>query len=83
MATTTTITRDDWLKALAEVSGHDGTDDQDAVTHDEFADMLGVPVSTAHSQLQRLVASGRAVRTSKRGRTRYGRNIRFVAYRLT
>lgn len=77
----TGITRDDWLKALADV-GKSSVDDQGAVTVLEFAVMFNIPRSTASHHLRKLEAAGRAIRTQKRGRNDYGRDVRYIAYRL-
>lgn len=78
----TTITRDDWLKALDD-AGITGENDESALTVNEYAEMMGVSRCTAFSQLQRLVRLGKAAKTYKMGTTSYGRNIRYIAFRLT
>ena len=75
------ITRDEWLKALAEI-GLSSEHDAEAITIGEFAALFGVPIGTARHRLNRLVAAGKATRTRKNGVSRYGRATAFVAYRL-
>lgn len=75
------ITRDEWLSALADV-GEDGTDDRDAVTTTEFMAMMGVERHIARRKLEKLVAIGKATRTTKRERTADGRWVPCVGYRL-
>lgn len=75
------ITRDEWLHALAE-AGDDGIDDQDAITTSEFMAMMGVNRDTARRKLERLVAAGKAARTTKREHATDGRWIRCIGYRL-
>jgi len=77
-----TITRDDWLKALAEAGVDDSTDDQEAVTAQELGDLLGVPRLTAERRLKLLAAAGKATRTRKRKQSSDGRMVSYIAYRL-
>lgn len=76
------ISRDDWLRALNDI-GHSDQDDQGAVTIKEFGAMFGMPETSASYRLRRLELEGKAVRTWKLQRNGYGRNVRYVAYRLT
>ena len=78
----TTINRDEWLAALTEAGVHSMVDDQDAVTVNEFAAMFGKPLGTARSQLISLEKAGKAIRTTKREKSAYGRWIWYVAYKL-
>jgi DeoR/GlpR family transcriptional regulator of sugar metabolism len=78
----TTITRDDWLKALSDAGFDDTTDDQDAVTTQEFAEMTSVHPMTASRRLQALVKLGKAERTFKQQLAPDGRRVRYVAYKL-
>lgn len=76
------ISRDEWLKALADAGVKSQEDDQLAVTVMEFAATFDLPAPTARHQLELLVKAGKATRTAKRGRTPYGRSITYNAYRL-
>ena len=76
-----TITRDDWLQALAD-AGVPLEDDRGAVTVNEFAEMFALTSWMAAYHLRNLHAKGRAVRTSKRGPDTAGRQKMLVAYRL-
>lgn len=75
------ITREDWLKALAEANIQT-ENDQQAVTVHEFAEMMGLTPWMAAYHLRNLHRNGRAVRTSKRGPDSLGRRRMLVAYRL-
>ena len=78
------ISRDDWLKALAESSQLDLTEnDPGALTVTEFAAMFGVTRNTAAKRLSLLETAGRATRTTKVGHGSDGRIFRTIAYRLT
>lgn len=74
------ISRDDWLNALRDVSG---PVDPDALTVQEFAELLGISPATAWRKMTTLVNSGKAVRTQKEIRRRDQRPILVPAYRLT
>jgi hypothetical protein len=76
------ITRDEWLKALADAGVDHDADDQSAVTLPEFAAMLGVTRTTAAHRMQVLVRKGKAIRTHKWCANDYGRRIQYVAYKL-
>lgn len=79
----TAITRDDWLRAMAEAGVSSGlVDDQEAVTVAEFALMLGCSRSTANGRLEALTRHGKAIRTKKTVLNDYGRKINGKAYRL-
>ena len=72
------ISRDEWLAAIGESSSED---DQGAITSREFAVMLGLEITAARKRMAKLVASGKAIRTSKV--IRQGQwATRSVAYRL-
>lgn len=77
------ITRESWLKALSEAGlpTHDD-DDPNATTIDEFAAMFGLAQSTAKHRLEKLVAIGKATRSSKYVTNDNGRTNRCRAYRL-
>ena len=75
------ITKDEWLKALAEAGEDDASDDL-AITGTEFMAMMGVDRQTARRRLEKLVALGKATRTVKRELLTDGRKVRCVAYRL-
>ena len=76
------ISRDEWLKALAAAGIDDETHDPDAVTVAEFAEMFGVNRQTAMRRLQALEKAGAATRTRKRQTDVSGRSISFIAFRL-
>ncbi len=76
------ITRDDWLKALAEAGIDDVEDDQQAVTAAEFGAMFGLPAYSGERRLKALAAAGKATRTRKRVKLSNGRIVSCVAYRL-
>lgn len=79
----TTISRDEWLKALTE-AGMANPDEHDdsAVTIREFAQMMGLAEFTAATHLRNLEAAGKATRTRKRLVNSYGRTVAYIAYRL-
>lgn len=75
------ITRDDWLRAVAEIGELE--DDQEALSIQEYADLMGTDYINATRQLNRLAKAGKAEKTRKNGRSPVdGRAVRFVAYRL-
>lgn len=79
----TTITRDDWLSALAEAGiGASGEDDQQAITVSEFASMMELPLGTSRDHLLALIRQGKAVATRKTTVNAYGRRLSYKAYRL-
>ena len=63
-----TISRDDWLRAVAD-AGFAQDHDPDAITIGEFAAMFQIPPSTAAHRLKKLVHAGRAAETTKRQTT--------------
>ena len=75
------ITRDEWLTALRE-AGESDEDDRAAITCTEFMAMMGVDRQTARRRLEKLVAVGTAIRTTKRERATDGRVVRCIGYRL-
>lgn len=77
----TQINRDEWLKALAD-AGFSDEDDQAALSLREFAELVGLPESTAKYRLKHLVASGKARRTQKRGLSVQGKVCMLNAWRL-
>lgn len=76
-----TISRDDWLRAMAEI-GDSTEDDHDAVTILEFANLFGLRRESAARRLRRLEAAGRARRTAKISVGVDGRRLRLIAFRL-
>jgi predicted ArsR family transcriptional regulator len=76
------ISRDVWLKALADVGVNDGIDDQEAVTISEFAALIGISREPAERRLEKLAAAGAAVKTRKWSVGRDGRRVHMWAYRL-
>lgn len=77
----TSITRDEWLQAVA-AAGYTEEHDEHAITLSEFVDLFKVPRQTATGQLRRLEEMGKAVRTQKIVTNSYGRRIRYIAWRL-
>lgn len=75
----TSITRDDWLKALGEA---DTPNDPDAVTVAEFATLMGMGRMAATARLVALEKSGKATRVRKIVTCDDGRKIRVRAYTL-
>jgi DNA-binding transcriptional ArsR family regulator len=75
------ISRDDWLVALSEAGLHHESD-PDAITACEFAEMMGLPLTTARHQLRALVSAGKATETRKRNITARGHRVELLAYRL-
>lgn len=73
------ISRDDWLRALDEAVQADGDLDPDALTVLEFAQMCGIPSTTARRRLDLMVEHGKAERVRKRSA---GRIVTVTAYRL-
>jgi len=77
------ITRDEWLKALAHANIASEEDDQEAVTATEFAALFQVPVTTARTRLRALVDRGLARETKKMASDTRGHRKQLTAYRLT
>lgn len=77
------ITRDDWLKALADAGVDSGEHDPDALTIAEFTALMNLSTQAAARRLNALVAAGKAARTHKLSAAKDGRMVRHVAYRLT
>ena len=77
-----TISRDEWLAALAEIGDDQTTDDRNAITTTEFMAMMGADRQAARRRLERLVATGKAERTFKRERLPDGRTMRLTGYKL-
>lgn len=76
------ISRDEWLKALAEVGESDQDDDPEAITTSDFMAMMGLDRQTARRRLEKLVTLGKATRSKKRERLTDGRLVRSNGYRL-
>ena len=77
------ITRDEWLRALGEVTDAPVDSDPSAITIAEFAQMFALSRSTASKRLRLLEASGKAQRTMKQFRGSDGRMCRSLAFKLT
>lgn len=75
-------TRDEWLQALEEAGVRASVSDPSAITIQEYAALLHVPIPTARHQLLTLVKAGKAVETRKRQVSSYGRLLDYKAYRL-
>lgn len=77
----TSITREDWLSALADAMAPQD-DDQAALTVREFADLYHLGRSAADRRLKVLLKQGRVTLTKKRVACTDGRIYPTVAYRL-
>lgn len=75
------ISRDDWLKAIADVK-QVPTDNADAVTVQEFMALMGLTKWTASKRLNELATAGKAERTYKFIRSSLGGIVKIPAYRL-
>lgn len=75
------ISRDEWLKALADI-GQDERTDEDAITVSEFAEMMGIKRTAAGDRLRMLVQAGRAIEKRKAVFDSRGRRCVHLAYRL-
>jgi predicted ArsR family transcriptional regulator len=73
------INRDEWLAAVRAV---EPANDPDALTVQELCAILGTKRSATKERVAKLVADGKAVRTSKRVQDVAGRPQVVVAYRL-
>lgn len=74
------ISRDDWLKAIADVMPPPPVDD--AVTITEFAEMAKCAPNTARNTLLAMAKAGKAKEVQKRIIRRDGRSICVLAYQL-
>lgn len=74
------MTRDDWLRALAEAEVHETY--PDALTVREFAELIGTGKDAAYASLKRLVEVGKAQRVMRRKRNIQGHFRTDPAYRL-
>jgi hypothetical protein len=75
----TSISRDEWLRALGDTVI---PPDPDAITSSEFAQMIGRGIIAARVRLDRMVAEGKAERTTKAIRRKDGVAQVVAAYRL-
>lgn len=75
------ISRDEWLAALDEAGLRDENDD-DAITVNEFARLMGLTRWMATLKLRALVEMGKAAETHKRVTRSDGHRVRAQAYRL-
>ena len=76
------ISRDEWLRALADVGFIEGENDEHAVTVAEFGQLIGLERTAATKRLRALVAAGKATETYKRVQAQSGQVVRCRAYRL-
>jgi len=77
------ITRDDWLKAVADAEEKSRElPDSDAMTVQEFATLIGKHRIGATERLRTLVAMGKAERTRKKILRTDGVVVTVTAYRL-
>ena len=76
------ITRDEWLTALNEAAQPEPPAETDLKTALELAEMSGVSRHTMNIRLARLVAQGKAERTTKPFKRTNGSVITVTAYRL-
>jgi hypothetical protein len=81
MSTSSGISRDEWLSAVAELE-RAPLPETDAITTQEFAKMIGVSRSVAHRRLGLLVDAGKAVRATKQMRRTNGGVVSVPAYQL-
>ena len=75
------ITRDDWLSAVKEAR-EVTIPESDALTMQELASLLGLRRTATRLQLNTLISTGRAVKTTKQVRRLDGRVVVVPAYRL-
>ena len=75
------ITREQWLKALAEA---EPTPDNDpnTLTRAELCEVFGLAKSAVGERMARMVKAGKAIRTTKVIVDGAGRRLRVSAYRL-
>ena len=69
------ITRDDWLKALADCIVRE--DDATALSYRELGELFGLCPTATHSKVQRLLKAGRLTPTHK-----YVNGRHVIAFRL-
>ncbi len=74
------ITRDDWLKAIAETMPPPPVDD--AITVKEFAEMADCTLHAARKKLLQMVTLGTAKMVKKRQAGSDGRQMRITAFQL-
>jgi hypothetical protein len=79
---TTTITREEWLKALQDAEGPIEPADPDVLTVRELQTVFGVGRSATQERIARLMAAGKARATTKQLRASDGRMRIVPAYRL-
>lgn len=77
-----TISRDEWLAALAEAEAIPLEDDPNVLTVRELSDVFGVGPSQASKKARMLVEKGKAERTSKWIMRANSGPCRVPAYRL-
>lgn len=75
------ISRDDWIKAIADAMPPPPVDD--AITVTEFAGLADCTPHTARKKLLALVKAGKAVQVRKRMTGADGRRLCLTAYQLT
>lgn len=73
------INRDEWLAAVREL---EPVNDQDALTITELAALLGTKVTATRERMSKMLAEGKATRTTKLVSDNYGRSQSVPAYRL-
>ena len=76
------ITRDDWLRAVKDVTASAAVPESDALTIKEFAQLMNIARDTATKQLLALITAGRAVATEKIILRTDGRRHKVRAFRL-
>jgi hypothetical protein len=79
---TTTITREEWLKALQDAEEPVDAADPNVLTATELQAVFGVGRSATQERIARLIAAGKAKMTTKRVRFVDGRVYTVPAYRL-
>ena len=73
------ISRDEWLAAMGEA---DTPNDPDALTKLELCALLKISRSAMQERLARMLAEGKATRTTKMTKDGMGRRLRVPAYKL-
>lgn len=76
------ITRDDWLKALADVEIRPVAVDEGVLSQVEFQQLLGMGRSAAKRRIDALVRDGKAERVKKLIKRTDGAVVTVTAYRL-
>ncbi len=76
-----TITRDDWLAAVAECTAKE-TDDPDAMTNEDLQALLGRSETQTRHYIRAMLKANKIVPATKAITAKDGRRIHVSAYRL-